>query len=180
MDWLPSPGADSEDGDLEQSNFEDFGYTDFYDRVGAIIMGAGTYEFILDSAEDWPYTSVPVIVMTTRNLPEHPGNPRLVRFSAEDPRRIVAELRAGPLSARPDSSIWLLGGGKLAATFAAHDLIDEYQIAVIPVLLGQGIPLIASFDAGSPQPLRWVESRSFPEQSGGVVLHVYERNRGAA
>ncbi len=177
VDWLPSPEGDQSTG----VEAEDFGYSDFYERVGAIVMGAGTYEWIMASGADWPYTSVSVVVMTARSFPEHPGPRGMVRFRSGAPRQIVADLQA-ELSRNANGNsgpgaIWLLGGGELAASFVAADLIDEFQISVIPVLLGRGIALIEAVGLPDVRPLRWLETRSFPGHGGGVLLHIYERVR---
>ena len=51
----------------------------------------------------------------------------------------VASLRA-----KPGKNIWLFGGGSLFQSFLDAKLVDKVEVAVIPVLLGAGIPLLAS------------------------------------
>ena len=51
----------------------------------------------------------------------------------------IAELRAAP-----GKDIWLFGGGKLFASLLEAGLVDTVEVAVIPVLLGEGIPMLAS------------------------------------
>jgi dihydrofolate reductase len=74
--------------------------------------------------------------------------------------------------ARGFSRVWLLGGGELVRSFLQHDLIDEFIIATIPVILGQGIPL---FPPSTPRrDVELVESQ--PYQSG-MVMNRYRRQR---
>jgi dihydrofolate reductase len=63
--------------------------------------------------------------------------------------------------------VWLVGGGKLASAFQHARLIDEYIISVIPVILGNGIPLFDSVD--DDQPVDLTETKRFG--TGVVQLH---------
>jgi dihydrofolate reductase len=42
-----------------------------------------------------------------------------------------------------DENIWLVGGGDIVKEFLKNNLIDEFIITVIPIVLGEGIPLFA-------------------------------------
>jgi dihydrofolate reductase len=64
-----------------------------------------------------------------------------------------------------------LGGANLAATFIRHDLVDEFRLYVMPVLLGAGTPVFPKGEA--PRSLRLVETRTF---GNGVVLLRHERS----
>lgn len=46
------------------------------------------------------------------------------------------------LRAQSGKDIWLMGGGELIASFLDEDAIDEFVISVVPVFIGDGIPLI--------------------------------------
>jgi dihydrofolate reductase len=58
---------------------------------------------------------------------------------SDSPERTVAELRTAPDTGK---DIWLFGGGELFRTLIAARLVDEIELAVIPVLLGSGVPLL--------------------------------------
>lgn len=158
------------DGDLDwlesfEHGSEDYGYETLLKRLDALIMGAATYEWLLAKDIEWPYGDLDSIVMTRRPLPQPRGG--AVRFTSEQPAELMRSLRE-----RYQKDIWLVGGGKLAAAFAAADLIDEYDLTIIPVILGAGTPLLEPV-AGAP--LRWLtlaERRDFPS---GVVRLRYER-----
>ncbi len=47
------------------------------------------------------------------------------------------------LRERQGKNIWLMGGGEIIASFLDAQAIDEFVISVVPVFVGDGIPLIA-------------------------------------
>ena len=62
--------------------------------------------------------------------------------------------------------IWLVGGGEIISLLLAENLIDEMQLCIFPMMLGNGVPLFPP----SPALSRWQleEQRSFP--SGATML----------
>src|SRR5260370_23348395 len=46
------------------------------------------------------------------------------------------------LRPQPGKNIWMMGGGEIIASFLDQGEIDEFRIHVIPILIGEGIPLI--------------------------------------
>ena len=61
------------------------------------------------------------------------------------------------LREQPGKDIWLMGGGDLIASFLDEHAIDEFVISVVPVFIGDGIPLIARRHRNVPLELRSVE-----------------------
>ncbi|RMD61924.1 dihydrofolate reductase [Candidatus Parcubacteria bacterium] len=143
-----------------QSKGNDHGFADFYASVDALVMGSHTYEFALRNPP-WQAPDRPSWVFTRRALERaHPT----VTLTSEEPAQVIESLYARGLK-----RVWLMGGGELAASFRQRALITHYMIAVVPVLLGSGIPLFAS---GSRQDrLRLVHARPF---SSGIVQLEYE------
>ena len=83
---------------------------------------------------------------------------------------LVREIRK-----RPGKNIWLMGGGELAREFLKADLVDELLLGVVPVLLGEGIPL---FPAGFAQrDFALVENKTY---SKGLIELKYRRARPKA
>lgn len=121
---------------------EDYGYAALLGRLGAIVMGGATYRQSL-SFGPWPYQDIPCYVFTRRSLGEKP--PPLTSACVGDVDVVMTQLKK-----QTSKDIWLVGGADLIAQFAGADLIDEYIISVIPLLLGQGIPL---FVRAGPRPL---------------------------
>ncbi|WP_206614406.1 dihydrofolate reductase family protein [Chitinophaga barathri] len=73
---------------------------------------------------------------------------------------------------QPGKNIWLYGGAKLVTTLLNLDLIDEYRLAVHPVILGNGKPLFQ--DIAGKHRLTLVETKGY---KSGVVLQTYKTNR---
>ena len=72
----------------------------------------------------------------SRKPPDHPAPG--VQFVSEPVEAFARRLRAAP-----GKHIWLMGGGEIIASFLDAGEIDEFDIHVIPTLIGDGIPLIA-------------------------------------
>jgi len=121
IDWLCG-GNDS---------MEDYGH--FIARVDCLVMGRSTYDKILGLGQ-WPYTGKPCYVMTHTPPPDNPCG---VEFVSQG---VGAFLKAATTKF---NTIWLVGGAKLTEEFLGHGLIDEFNIFIMPLLLGNGIPLFA-------------------------------------
>ena len=70
---------------------------------------------------------------------------------------------------QPGKNIWMMGGGELIASFLDEKAIDEFIITVVPIFIGEGIPLIAPRHLEVPLKLRSV--KPFPD---GVVQVHYD------
>lgn len=127
LDWLTSRAID-------QSG--PFGYDDFIASVGALVMGASTYEWIArNHPGQWLYTQ-PTWVMTHRPeivAPDHPVQTYAGTAAALHPR--LVEAAAG-------KDVWVIGGGAVAAQFVAAGLVDEMIVCYTPCSLGAGAPVL--------------------------------------
>jgi dihydrofolate reductase len=109
-------------------------YEEFFARIGAMVMGSTTYEWVLDHEKGkWPY-QLPTWVMTTRVLP----NVGDVRFARGAVRSVHDEMTA----AAGGKDLWVVGGGDLAGQFADAGLLDEIIVYIAAVTLGGGAPLL--------------------------------------
>jgi dihydrofolate reductase len=96
-----------------------------------------------------------------------PGERNNVTFTNDSPSAVLAAIRQ-----KPGKGIWLMGGGELIRDFLKEELVDELHIGVVPVLIGEGIPL---FPSGFPQrEFDLVENKSY---SRGMIALKYERVR---
>lgn len=125
LDWLMQFGFDS---------FAEH-YERFVGEIGAVIMGADTYEFVLNDASEWAYT-MPAWVFTHRDLPGIDGAD--IRFTQSEVSTVLAEARA----VAGDKNVWVIGGGNIAAQFADAGLLDELLVTIMPIVLGAGRPLL--------------------------------------
>lgn len=150
---------------LMQFDFAEFQprYDAFFAQVGAIIMGARTYEFIVGNGADaWTYGDIPCWVLTHGALPQPPRAGARVTMVGTG----VRDVHAAAVDAAGERNVWVLGGGDVAAQLATHHLIDELIVTVVPVLLGSGKRLHP--DVAVTTPLSLTESHQFP--SGAVEL----------
>ena len=120
-------------------------------------MGRATYDQIVGFDVGWPYKGKRGIVVTSSPLDTVLGD---------------TEAWSGPLTdlaatlAQREGDTWIVGGPKLQAAFLELGLLARLDLFVMPILLGQGIPLFAS-DKGSI-PLELHGSRTF--ENG--VMHL--------
>ena len=77
------------------------------------------------------------------------------------------------LRAQPGKDIWMMGGGEIIASFLDKGEIDEFSIHVIPIFIGEGIPLIAPRHRSIP--LELLSIKKFPD--GVVHLNYRVKNR---
>jgi dihydrofolate reductase len=143
---------------------EDFGFDAFLAGVDAILMGRGTYDAVRRFG-DWPYPSKPTVVLTTRPLDDPP--PAGVEARSGDVAAVAAELEA-----RGYRRVWIEGGGQVVRSMIAIGRIDVLEMAVIPIILGDGIPL---FPQGTGElKLRLVRC----ETKAKGALHLVYEGRG--
>jgi dihydrofolate reductase len=117
-------------------------YERFIAEVGALAMGAHTYEWLLRhqvhpegrAAQPWPYAQ-PAWVFSHRALPRVEGAD--IRFVSGD----VVPVHAEMARAANGKNLWIMGGGELAAQFHDAGLLDELIVTLAPVTLGRGAPL---------------------------------------
>ncbi|KZE71116.1 deaminase [Paenibacillus jamilae] len=150
VDWLFDVKGDGGDN----------GYADFYDTVGTVLMGRLTFEEVLKLSDDFLYAGKPCYVLT-RSLMEQPKAPH-VTFTDETLTELVPRLQK-----QSEGLVWLVGGGQLVQAFMQAGLLEKAIIAIIPKVLGQGIPLFPEGTLPSTFELHEIERR------GDIVLLHY-------
>ena len=134
---------------------EDYGYAAFWNSIDTLVMGRKTYETALGFG-DWPYADKRCVVLSHRSASAHHGE----EFFCGEPESLAEKLAA------EGAHRVYVDGGEVIRQFLAAGLVDDLTLSVVPVLLGDGIPL---FRAGGPeQRLALIEGRTFP--SGLVQL----------
>ena len=159
VDWLDRPRPKG-----------DYGMGAFYKSIDTVLWGRKTCDIALDfqkkgvtgSAFD---TRVKNYVFT-RTLLQSPA-PAGVEFVSEPVKAFATRLRG-----KKGKDIWMMGGAGIIASFLDEGEIDEFVVCMIPVLIGEGIPLIAPRH-------RTVELKlvSCTKYSDGVVKLHYSVNR---
>jgi dihydrofolate reductase len=124
IDWLDAMNARVPTG-------EDLGFAEFMNGIDVLVMGRATFETVLSFLE-WPYGATPIVVLsrTWKELPD--GAPHSVSLSHETPRALVERLSAAGVR-----RIYV-DGGATVQSFLAEDLIDEFTITTLPILIGDG------------------------------------------
>jgi dihydrofolate reductase len=143
--------------------------TEWFQTAGAFLFGRLTYEIF---AGYWPTVTDPgneiaralntrpkYVASRTLTHPDWPGT-TVIR----DVERDVSELKGNA-----DRPIFVLGSSGLAQSLAAAGLVDEYELWLHPVALGQGKKLFR--DGGPRLDLRLIDSRT---TAGGLVILSYE------
>jgi dihydrofolate reductase len=178
---IQAPGYAGED---PEGGFSHGGWTDgfmadhrryksrLYPTAGAFLLGRRTYEIF---AAYWPTVTdqrdriahalnnrPKYVASTTLRAPAWPGTTVLAGDVAEE----VANLKQGP----GGEPILVVGSATLAKTLLAHDLVDEYQLLVHPVVLGGGKRLFAD-RGGNRVDLQLVDSTI---TEGGLVILSYQ------
>ena len=136
-----------------------YGINAFTKTIDTTIMGRKTYQAGLELGATFDPKSRTIVFS---RQPSRAGTPPGVEFVHDDVGRFVSRLRE-----RPGKNIWLMGGGELIAAFLDAQAIDEFVISVVPVFIGDGIPLIARRHRQVPLELRTVEQF----EDGLVQLH---------
>ena len=154
LDWLNA---------LQVPEGEDFGYGEFYSGIDTVLMGANTYKEVLSFGVDWPYEDCKSYVIS-----RHGGfditTPKTERIEELDLQRVEE------LQKESQKGIWLVGGGQLINQFLLMEKIDRFVITIIPILLGEGIPLFPEGFKDVELELEKVES-----MDPGVVNLFYKK-----
>jgi dihydrofolate reductase len=144
---------------------KDYSMGPFFATIDAAIMGRKTYDDALKMGGAGFSGSKMKNYVFSHSQPS--GERGGVTFVNEPPKSFVEKLRK-----RSGKNIWLMGGGELARDFLKEDLVDELYIGIVPVLIGEGIPL---FPRGFPQrEFSLLENKTF---SKGLIALKYARTR---
>jgi dihydrofolate reductase len=150
VDWLDRPRPPG-----------DYGMGAFMRSVDTVVWGRKTYEMALGmrGAGGGFDRSVRNCVFSRRPLASPPAG---VEFVTEPIAEFARRLRS-----EPGKDVWMMGGAGIIASFLDAGEIDEFIIHVVPVLIGEGIPLLAPRHRTVPLILK--STKRFPD--GVVRLH---------
>ena len=142
------------DGDLEWLTSRPapkgfYGLNAFVRSIDTKLLGRKTYEESLRLGAKFDSTTRYVVF--SRHAPPADA-PSGVEFVSGAIGPFISRLRE-----QPGKDIWLMGGGELIAFFLDEQAIDEFVISVVPVFIGDGIPLIARRHRHVPLELRSVD-----------------------
>jgi dihydrofolate reductase len=136
VDWLETADEFAGGETMDAGSIEAFLKT-----IDCYVMGSRTYETALRfeaQGMGWVYGEKPTFVLTRRQLPRRRET---VEFHAGDLTQFVNE------QLRPRfRSIWVAGGGAVAAECLRLGLVDEVRYSILPILIGEGIPFFDKLD----------------------------------
>lgn len=148
---------------------KDYSMAPFFATIDTAIMGRKTLDAALKMGGG-SFSGGGGMATYVLSHSQPPGERDRLTFVNESPAAFVERLRQ-----RKGKDIWLMGGGELAREFLKADLVDELYIGVVPVLLGEGLPL---FPSGFPQRnFALVENKTY---SKGMIALKYKRVRRKA
>jgi dihydrofolate reductase len=135
----------------------DFG--EIFARFDTLVMGRGTFEAMRAmGGGGGAMPGVKAIVISRSMAPgDAPG-----ATVASDVAAVIADLKQ-----QSGKDIWLFGGGQLFRSCLELGLVDAVDVAVIPVLLGGGVPLLP---APAPRTSLTLTNHRVYEKSGIVAL----------
>jgi dihydrofolate reductase len=145
---------------VERDN-EDYGYNTFIKTVDTVFMGRKTYDKVLSFGIEFPHKGRTCYVLskTLKGADEN------VQFFSGNIAELITKIKA-----EKGKDIFIDGGSEVIREFRDKDLIDEYVISIIPILLGKGIRLFKEIDTENN--LKLMVSKAF---DSGLVQLKYTR-----
>ena len=134
----------------------------YLEKIDTLIMGRGTWEIAQNPATAELLAMMDVYVVSTTL---EPGSDEPMTVLGED-----VESRVAALKAADGKDIWLFGGGELFRSMMEAGLVDRVEVAVVPRLLGQGVPLVPGLAEIARLELH--SSELFPDS--GIMLLKYD------
>jgi dihydrofolate reductase len=140
---------------------------DFYQRADAFLFGRRTYQLF---AGYWGIQLGNPIADALNSRPKYVASNTLTDPQWADTTVLSGDVGAAirELKAKPGGEIQVHGSGNLVRWLLENELVDEINLLVCPVIVGQGARLFP--DTGRDTALELLESRTYPK---GITLQVY-------
>ena len=156
--YIAKPNDDLSFLSIVEQEGQDYGYADFVKTVDTVIVGRKTYDKVISMGFDFPHADKDAYIIT-RTLRPTIGS---VKFYSGDLKTLVGKLKTGS-----GKNIYCDGGAEIVNELLKDNLIDEFIISVIPILVGNGTKLFK--DNRPEQKLELVSVKSFDK--GLTQLH---------
>ncbi len=163
--YIAKPNDDLSFLKLVEKEGEDYGYVNFTNTIDTIILGRKTYDYVLKEigASHYDNGKRNVFVITRTDKPSIGKT----TFYSGDLTKLVQRLKS-----ENGKNIYCDGGAEIVNELMKNDLIDEYIISIIPILVGNGTKL---FKDGRPeQNIELVNTKTF--DTGLIQVH-YKRKK---
>ena len=175
---MQGPGGPEEDerGRFKRgglAHFDDEASTvmdEIYQRADAFLFGRRTYEIFAGSWGSWADSGDSPIWTALNTLPKYLASTTLTEPRWANATVLSGDVAAavGELKAKPGRELQVHGSGALFRWLLDNDLVDEMNLFIFPVVVGQGTRLFP--DSGPDTALDLVDSRATPK---GVTIQVY-------
>ena len=145
---------------------EDYGYREFIKRIDTIIIGRKSFDKVISMGFEYPHKDKDVYIIS-RTPKTGYGT---FRYYSDDLRELILRLKS-----KPGKDIFCDGGAEIVNELLMDDLIDEFVISVIPIMIGDGVPL---FKKGRPElKLQLINSMCYDK--GLVQLHYIRKEKSS-
>lgn len=161
--YIAKPNDDLEFLSIVEQEGQDYGYADFIKTIDSVIVGRKTYDKVISMGFDFPHADKDTYIITRTKRP----NIGSVKFYTGDLKSLVVKLKS-----EKGKNIFCDGGSEIVNELLKDNLIDEFIISVIPILVGNGIKLFK--DEIPELKLELVSAKSF--EKGLIQLHYKRAN----
>ena len=147
----------------QEENYEsDYGNNNFIKNIDTVILGYNTYKQVVEelSPNEWVYNGLQSYVFTEKNMKDAED----IKFVNEDITTFIKKMKN-----TKGKNIWICGGANIANQLVKANLIDEYHITTIPVILGSGIRLFQKDNVYIR--LKLEESK----EENGIITNIYSK-----
>lgn len=159
--YIAQPNDDLSFLSIVAQEGQDYGYADFVKTVDAVIVGRKTYDKVLSMGYDFPHADKDAYIITRTPRPSIGS----VKFYTGELRTLVKKLKS-----EKGKTIYCDGGAEIVHELLKENLIDEFIISIIPILVGNGTQLFK--DQRPEQALELIGVKTF--DTGLTQLH-YKR-----
>jgi dihydrofolate reductase len=162
--YIAKPNDDLSFLSIVQQDGEDYGYADFLNSVDTVILGRKTYDWVMTQVSEFPHADKNSFIITRTARPSIDKT----NFYTGKLKDLVARLKT-----EQGKNIFVDGGAEIVNELLKENLIDEFIISVIPILVGNGTKL---FKDGRPeQKLELVSTKQFDK--GLTQIHYKLANK---
>ncbi|MGE5106873.1 MAG: dihydrofolate reductase family protein, partial [Sphingobacteriales bacterium] len=148
--YIAKPNDDLSFLSIVQKDGEDYGYADFINSVDTVILGRKTYDWVMTQVPEFPHADKNSYIITRTARPVI-GKTQFYTGNLKD---LILKLKS-----EKGKNIFIDGGAEIVNELLKENLIDEFIISVIPILVGNGTRL---FKDGRPeQTLKLLSTKQF-------------------
>ena len=159
--YIAKPNDDLSFLSIVQQDGEDYGYADFVKSVDTVILGRKTYDWVLTQVPEFPHADKDSFIITRTARPSIGKT----NFYTDNLKDLILRLKS-----EPGKNIFIDGGAEIVNELLKENLIDEFIISIIPILVGSGTKLFK--DGRTEQKLELISTKQFDK--GLTQLH-YKR-----